>query len=38
MVVSSHTEARQGLIAALLSLPLAVSLAGLTLFTAGAII
>lgn len=38
MVVSSHSEARQGLIAALLSLPLAISLAGLTFLTAGAII
>ena len=36
MSVSSHIEARQGLYAALLSLPLAIGLSGLTLLTTGA--
>lgn len=38
MSVSSHTETRQGFLAALLSLPLAAALAGLTLLTAGSIV
>lgn len=38
MTVSSRTETAQGLVAALLSLPLAVGLAGLALVMAGSII
>lgn len=38
MSVSSPIEARQGLLAALLSLPLTVALVGLTLFSAGSIV
>jgi|ETNmetMinimDraft_28_1059901.scaffolds.fasta_scaffold743412_1 hypothetical protein len=38
MSVSSLTEARQGFLAALLSLPLAAGLVGLTLLTAGSIV
>lgn len=38
MSVSSRIEARQGLIAALLSLPLAAALVGLTLVSAGSMV